>query len=298
MACLLDLPAEIRNRIWKLCLVSPTGIVQPVNRRDAYYLGYPGSFSLSGPFFYLVVDEHNFYPKLPGADTNDENPRTISLSLPRVCRQVYIETNDIFWTNNAFLFWSPHSLLRTFKGMSEYPFRHITSIRLHLQAEVGNELEIFDQTLELLIKQARTSSLRNLELRLKADSIKDMVDMKRGPVLHFGTHFGDSNFLYERFLPSLKKAQQLHNVEKVLVITDLLGQARIGSLHELFFNAKFSGAFRDIHEAWGGNLQWGSTLVRGATEVDPDPPSIQSLFRCDASRDIEVTTREELEQGR
>jgi hypothetical protein len=275
--------------------VSPTGVVQPVSRRDAYYLGYPCSFSLSGPFFYLVVDDHNFYPKLPEADKDDENPGTISLSLPRTCRQICMETNNLFWTNNTFLFWSPHSLLRSFKGMGEYSFRRATSIRLHLEAERGNELEIFDQILQLLIKQSKTSSLQNLELRLNLDSIDVMAGMKRGAVFQFGTHFGDSNFLYKRFLPSLEKAQQLQNMERALVLTDALGHEWVGPLPGSYLGGKCSEAFRDMQEAWGGRLQWGSMVVWHAKGASSDTLGLASNFPCDASKDIEMMIVEELE---
>jgi hypothetical protein len=57
MVSLLDLPGEIRNMIWDLCLVSPTGMISPLSRRDAYHSGVPGSCSYSGPFFYLQVEE-------------------------------------------------------------------------------------------------------------------------------------------------------------------------------------------------------------------------------------------------
>lgn len=293
MVSLLDLPAEIRNQIWDLCVVSPTQTVQPVSRREAFCLGYPNSCSPSGPFFYLVVDETNPFMRKSGANKYDKRPRTISLSFPRTCRQIYYETNELFWTRNTFCFWSPYRLMQTFKEMGRYPFRRIASIRLELYPAPGNELVFFDRSMQLLIKQARSSPLRHLELVLGLDSIIHMAAMKSGQYYYFGTTIPRLKVTYERILASLNKAHHLHHVRKELLIRSEGNLGTVGSVHELAARRRFDGVLWEIQEAWAGKPQSGSTVVCDAKEVFSHTLRSTPLSESDGFKDIQMKSLDE-----
>jgi hypothetical protein len=176
MATLLTIPREIRDEIWKLCIVSQTGFMAPLSRNTAFYRRLPRSTSSSGPHYYLVVAN-------PNADTYNMCPPYengfIILSLPRTCRQIYNETSHLFWTSNIFIFREPHNLICTFKGMGQTPSRCITSIRLSLGLIEGNVLEIFKKAIDLLLKRQSTSALRLLDLVLNAKQLAVMSCMKK-----------------------------------------------------------------------------------------------------------------------
>ncbi|KAH8601661.1 hypothetical protein B0O99DRAFT_713669 [Bisporella sp. PMI_857] len=93
-ARLLDLPPEIRNMIWKLVILSPTGSVAPITRQDAYYRKFADSRSYS-PHTYLTISSGSDTLNVPGR--NDY----ITLSLIRTCRQSYHEASFVFWSQTT-----------------------------------------------------------------------------------------------------------------------------------------------------------------------------------------------------
>jgi hypothetical protein len=136
----------------------------------------------------------------PNADADEvwgtSQTDIISLFLPRTCREIYNETNQLFWTSNTFTFREPKDLLWVFKGMGHMPSRCITSIHLPLGAIGGNFLEILLKALDLLAKKESMSSLQRLDLVLDVFHIQRISNLKisiptniMGHTMEFRTHF-------------------------------------------------------------------------------------------------------------
>ncbi|KAE9370635.1 hypothetical protein N431DRAFT_484812 [Stipitochalara longipes BDJ] len=272
MVSLLDLPGEIRNQIWDLCLVSPTGTISPLSRRDAYYSGFPGSCSHSGPFFYLIEEEkflmerdQAFHPHV------EPTASTISLSLPRTCRKIFEETNNLFWTKNTFYFPTPHRFISTFKFMGKYPQRRITSLRLCATPWLGNEIEWLEKALQLLISQRNPSSLRHLELLVDKETIIYMLGPKL-PGFAF-TRPPGPNHWSQKLLSCLKLARCLCSIEKNLVVTHTGTLSMTTNLPEALEETLW-----EIQDAWEGKVYWGSKMFfEDMNENAQEIPSTSSL---------------------
>ncbi|PMD46486.1 hypothetical protein L207DRAFT_214450 [Hyaloscypha variabilis F] len=259
MVSLLDLPGEIRNMIWDLCLVSPTGMISPLSRRDAYHSGVPGSCSYSGPFFYLQVEETKTHVERCQSTCRIEpNAPTISLSLPRTCRKIFKETNDIFWTKNTFVFRAPHELIYTFKSMGKYAQQRITSLRLCTTPRWGNQMKWLNKTMQLLISQRSSSSLRRLELLVDKESIIYQSEAKLlgSPPRLLPAHHTQT------FIPCLQQARCLRNIEKNLYVTQT-GNCPFTAAYppESSLFKVVEETLWEIQEAWEGKLYWGSTIL-------------------------------------
>lgn len=79
-------------------------------------------------------------------------------------------------------------------------------------------MEIFDKAIQLLIKQEKHSSLRKLELLIDTDTIEHMAGALPPP--YYFPNFQAPTIIAERVLSSLRQAQPLSNVQKILVVTD------------------------------------------------------------------------------
>jgi hypothetical protein len=269
MISLLDLPAEIRNQIFRDCLVSPTGTVRILSRRDAYHLGYPRSFSQSGPFFYLLVDDGSPVMSKSQLCGSEALRPTISLSLPRTCRKMYEETNELFWRSNVFYFYSPHNLRQIFILMGRLASQRIPSIRLRFVPGWGNNMEIFDKAMQLLIKQGKHSSLRNLELLIDTDTIEHMAGVY-SPLYSF-PNLQAPTIIAERVLLSLRQAQPLPNVQKILVVTDKT-LPTVEAIHQYPIVKGIRGHLQDLRDAWGGQLCWNSKMASDAEKWSSEAP--------------------------
>jgi hypothetical protein len=278
MISLLDLPAEIRNQIFRDCLVSPTGTVRILSRCDAYHLGYPRSCSQSGPFFYLLVDDGRPLKRKSQLCGSETLRPTISLSLPRTCRKMYEETNELFWRSNVFYFYSPHNLRQIFKLMGRLASQRIASIRLRLVPGWGNNIEIFDKAIQLLIKQGKYSSLRNLELLLDKDTIEHMAGVLPPPYTF--PNLQAPTIMADRVLLSLRQAHPLSNVQKILVVTDK-ALPTIEAIHQNSTVKGIHGNLQDLRDAWGGQLCWNSKMVSNTEKRSSEAPIkalIERLF--------------------
>ena len=278
MISLLDLPAEIRNQIFRDCLVSPTGTVRILSRCDAYHLGYPRSCSQSGPFFYLLVDDWRPLKRKSKLCGSEILRPTISLSLPRTCRKMYEDTNELFWRSNVFYFYSPHNLRQTFKIMGRLANQRIASIRLRLVPGLRNNIELFDKAIQLLIKQEKYSSLRNLELLLDKDTIEHMGGVLPPPYTF--PNLQAPTIMAERVLLSLRQAHPLSNVQKILVVTDK-ALPTIEAIHQNSIVKGVHGHMQDLRDAWGGQLCWNSKMESNAEKRSAEAPTkalIESLF--------------------
>ncbi|PMD25687.1 hypothetical protein NA56DRAFT_382958 [Hyaloscypha hepaticicola] len=269
MISLLDLPAEIRNQIFRDCLVSPTGTVRILSRREAYHLGYPRSFAQSGPFFYLLVDDGSPLKSKSQLCGSEALRPTVSLSLPRTCRKMYEETNELFWRSNVFYFYSPHNLRQNFKLMGRLASQRIASIRLRLIPGWGNSMEIFDKAIQLLIKQGKHSSLRKLELLIDTDTIEHMAGVLPPP--YSFPNLQAPTVIAERVLLSLRQAQPLLNVQKILVVTDKTLHT-VEAIHQNSIVKGIHGHLQDLRDAWGGQLCWNSKMVSSAEKGSYEAP--------------------------
>ncbi|KAK0100828.1 hypothetical protein ONS95_007276 [Cadophora gregata] len=82
---LLTLPREIRDEIYSWILISPTGYVRPINTGHS-----PTDPMPANPQF--TYSHHT-----PFQRTSSES---ISFTILRTCRQIYVEAKDVFWKNN------------------------------------------------------------------------------------------------------------------------------------------------------------------------------------------------------
>ena len=294
MVSLLDLPGEIRNQIWELCLVSPTGTIALLSRREAYHRSLPGSCSQSGPFFYLLVDNTNPGKGQQQPYDSDKLPPTISLSLPRTCRKIYEETNELFWTSNTFYFSTPHILRQNFRSMGILAQRRIFSIRLRLRPDWGNDIECFDRAMQLLINQGKNRSIRHTELLIDINSIEHMAGVKPNPFLYFSLPLGASNVMYKKFLPILHQANRLQNLQRNFVATHACSLATVEEILDYSVANEIHGRLRDLHEAWGGRFYWGSTLVWDAKNASPELAGNVPLEELVKPEDVET---ESVDQG-
>jgi hypothetical protein len=107
----LDLPGEIRNKIYKYALVSPTGLVFPLIN---------GRLRSSEYSLYATVDRDS-KDAAPQLYMNDD---TLAVSLHRTCRQIYQETAGLLWSN-TFYFIDPERASFHLKAMGQGPSRQM-----------------------------------------------------------------------------------------------------------------------------------------------------------------------------
>lgn len=192
MPTLLTIPQEIRDEIWGYCIVSPTGYIETFSKKTAYVRGFENALSPSYVLFLHLISElgpirtdlafevliilaqdcfqfvhldgwtltilprapHHFLAVATPYSGYENPPMLLSLSLPRTCRQIYLETNDLFWKKNTFWYQSAlfmDSELHPYRGMvSHVPYSRLTvlirwqglwpryrieSVRIHLNLE-------------------------------------------------------------------------------------------------------------------------------------------------------------------
>jgi hypothetical protein len=157
MPTLLTIPREIRDEIWGYCIISPTGYIETFSKKTAYLRGFEGALSSSYALFFhlifalgltradlafevlIIITQdcfksswfgwvltiifrapHHFIAYATPYNGYTKAPELITLSLPRTCRQIYLETNDLFWKNNTFWYQSAsfmESELNPYTGM-------------------------------------------------------------------------------------------------------------------------------------------------------------------------------------
>jgi hypothetical protein len=150
----LDLPREIRDQIYGYVLISPGGLVEP----RIYPRLFPAN-KKSAPQFSLNAD--------PLSDS--VTTESISLSLPRTCRQIYNETHGLFWRNNTFYFSTFYpfgtsmGVIKTLKMMGQTSSRLITSVTINMQY-ISGQYKTLGKVLQVLASRARHGAFRKLEL--------------------------------------------------------------------------------------------------------------------------------------
>jgi hypothetical protein len=179
--------------------------------------------------------------------------------------------------------------MQSFNGIGRYAFRRIASIRLELYPALGNELVFFGHTMQLLIKQAKTSHLRHLELVLGLDSMMNMAAMRRGQNFYFSTTIPGLKVTYEKILANLNEAHHLQHVEKELLIRNERNLGTLKLVHELAVTEKSDEILREIQEIWVRKPQLGSMRVCDAKEASSHTLRNTPLSDSGGFKDIEKT---------
>jgi hypothetical protein len=162
--------------------------------------------------------------------------------------------------------------------MGRLASQRIASIRLRLVPGWGNNIKIFDKAIQLLIKQGKYSSLRNLELLLDKDTIEHMAGVLPPPYTF--PNLQAPTIMADRVLLSLRQAHPLSNVQKILVVTDK-ALPTIEAIHQNSTVKGIHGNLQDLRDAWGGQLCWNSKMVSNTEKRSSEAPIkalIERLF--------------------
>jgi hypothetical protein len=248
----LDLPRELRDEIYAFLLISPSGVVSPhwVPRPLKPSSPKPAPFTAqtSTARFTLCINPPK--PRIVAAyNLKDfDRPRNerqyISLSLPRTCRQIYDETQGLFWERNTFYFSSHNAgVIRTLKIMGQVSSRLITSVTIRM-----DDREIIAQlskTLNVLASRARFGHFRRLELIWDSEEFEVLKRMSLQIPMARARQ-------YDELLEGLRTGERGGRFERVIRLPHLLGDGLNGKDAE--------ACARDLHFAFGGRLFWGDVL--------------------------------------
>jgi hypothetical protein len=228
-ASFFDLPRELRDFIYFQVLVSPTGYVEPV-------LVYQTKKSPSPRF--ALYRAFPIQSPLLDAEPGPQND-VLSLSLMRTCRQIYHETQSLFWKHNTFQFSTPHLLTQTLKSMGQIPSRKITSISLTLTLS-SSFSKTLPRALRILVSRARHGAFRRLSLEI------GRMDLIR--IASFKTSVEEKRIVaYDNLLAKLRDGGAGSNFDRCVNVETMLRNWRIqGSLDH--------DTIREVHLAWGGKM--------------------------------------------
>jgi len=210
----------------------------------------PSSFTTQNSSARFTLYTYPPRPRVAGSyDPKDhnrsrDNLQHISLSLPRTCRQIYGETQDLFWERNTFYFSSHNAgVIRTLKMMGQVSSRLITSVTIQM-----DDREIIAQlskTLNVLTSRARFGHFRRLELVWDSHQFKVLQSMS----LHVPMARARQ---YDELLEGLRTAQRGGRFERVIRLPyPLLGGLK---------GSEAEACARDLHFAFGGKMFWGDVL--------------------------------------
>ena len=246
----LNLPREIRDIIYEYALISRTGYITPI----------PDKSSRSPRFSVHTARELE-----PAAHSNEiilSDDNTLSLSLPRTCRQIYEETSGLFWSNNTFLFPDLPTLTRTLKSMGQIPSRQIRSISVNLHPRDWRAIR---KALALLTSRARHGCFENLHLDLHRSEFG---------VLTYWKHFGDAGHgeRYDEVLEVLRESSKECNFQRSMQVhcggfdgdESQLGTIRGRPQILFYFSSSASDLLTpyhaDLHLAFGGRMIYDGRL--------------------------------------
>ncbi|KAF4624953.1 hypothetical protein G7Y89_g13213 [Cudoniella acicularis] len=241
---LFRLPLELRLMIWNLCLLSPTGLVEPIDRKLAYYRQMPKSNSPSGPQFYLIYQE-------------DNSDSYLTLSLLRTCRQICEEAFPLFWKKNTFLFNSPSGFLKFSTQKVRFASQYITSLHLNIASFQGTALNYLEKVADSLTKRRPSeSAFCQLTLALQeTEIVRLLVDHISGDLRTEEARISDRFVDLERIFR--KVAQGLF--DKVLHVECTPTGGVDGT--DAFVEEILEKVISILAGALGGKCFWGSDLV-------------------------------------
>lgn len=243
MAQFLDLPPEIREMIFKLLVIPPTGCIEPVSRYEGYRRKFPGSRSRIGPPLYLTVNTLLEASDPLGRTCSTTMPELVSISFMRACRITYYEAQAMFWNSSTFIF-SSLSVMRTvLKCMGRIAAGRIKSIRLFTFPCGGVRFAI-----ETLKMELYTTSLRHLDIVLRREQVETIVKAEWVP------YMGCPRLLFEilGFASKVKISQRL-----IIPGTKTFDGADEDDTKDVI---------HQIERQWGERVVWGDTLP--CDEVD------------------------------
>lgn len=252
MATLLDLPRELRDHIWSYCLVSPTRCIEPISRSVAFYSQFPRSASPSGPQFYLAIKDPETHDSCLLTGTR---PEFISLSLPRTCRTIYLETTELFWKSNTFFFPSAVDLLHSFRDMGRIPSRCITSLSISICTIEGNAVEVIEKALRRLVQSAPRSSLERLDLVLSRKSLEAIARARLSMLGGRGSVRSRNALRYGEFLFALEETSRANAFKRRLILHN---DATI-PIEAVCMDAR--DTIQELHQKWRGQVYWGGNLI-------------------------------------
>jgi hypothetical protein len=251
----LDLPRELRDEIYAYALISSSGVVSPhwIPPRTSKFLvpKTPPPSTTTTTVSSQLIGRFRLYTNPPKlcpirgfeSETWREKHPYISLSLPRTCRQIYEETESIFWELNTFYFSSANAgVIRTMKMMGQVSSRLITSVII--QMDCGSDsTRLISKTLNVLASRARYGHFRRLELLWDEDQFKCLMDLaKQIPMARARQ--------YDELLEGLRTGESGGRFERVVRLPEMVGQR----------GREAEACARDLHFAFGGTLFWGDML--------------------------------------
>jgi hypothetical protein len=276
---ILDLPRELRDQIYGYILVSHTGyiaIVPNVYSGGKTERQYSKCTTKNRPSFTLrtnPVSTRKFQHRNGIYHAN--KPTYTSLSIIRVCRQIYYETQSIVWERNRLFFPvarpqgckpGPHEatlgVIKTLKAMGQTASRRIVSIRIDMPSITNSqECSSFGKVLNVLASRARHGAFRYLELSW--------------PKLTHRTEFGMLCLAQQRHFNGQHEA--LEEVKNYVALVEGLGHDREACRYERVIRLpggyllpdgrdlaticqNMDAVAEELHCAFGGKLFWGQQL--------------------------------------
>ncbi|CZT46573.1 uncharacterized protein RSE6_07020 [Rhynchosporium secalis] len=193
MPSFLDLPREIRDEIYIYSLTCPRGLL------SAYLLSRPPTLNSkrrvkvskrkksNKQHLHLITSPLSLPPNDPIFDKPDmflshNKNDYITLSLPSTCRQIYNETQGMFWRQNTFYFAAINEsgrslgISRTLKVMGQVASRMIQNLTIRMPNH-SIEYVGFGKVIKTLGSRARLGHFRKLEMAWNAAAIVDLMNM-------------------------------------------------------------------------------------------------------------------------
>jgi hypothetical protein len=175
-----------------------------------------------------------------------EERQYISLSLPRTCRQIYEETQTLFWEQNAFYFSDRNaSVIKTIKMMGQIPSRLITSVIIQMNC-ASEFIRLISKTLNVLASRARFGHFRRLELIWDNKEFGYLQELARQIPMAKAR-------VYDEILEGLRTGESGGRFVRVVRLP--AAPRQVGQR-----SRDANSCARDIHFAFGGSLFWGDEL--------------------------------------
>jgi hypothetical protein len=249
----LDLPRELRDEIYACALISPSGVISPhlipprISKAGSPKASPPPSTTSSSQLigrFRLYTNPPKLCPirEFESGTWRDKHTY-ISLSLPRTCRQIYEETQSLFWEFNTFYFSNANSgVIRTMKMMGQVSSRLITSVTIQMDCFTESTRAI-SKTLNVLASRARYGHFRRLTLVWDEDQFRRLMDLARQIPMARARQ-------YDELLEGFRTGESGGRFERVIRLPEMAGQR----------GREAEACARDLHFAFGGKVFWGDVL--------------------------------------
>lgn len=225
---LLSLPLEIRDLIYDLVLLSPTGYVElGCSCRCPTYSG------LSALSF---RSQSHYEPGDSRACTR------LSISLLRTCHQIHSEATSLFWTRNTFLLSNINRSFQILKDLGQIPSRKITKIELRISPHAA--YGTIKKILKALKSRTRKGALRFVRICFK--DFNEMLDLRAiEAVMSIQGQLG----CYDDFLETMRTDSEGWVGEKEMKVDIRESMKKL-----LGRRGEVELTVRELHFAWGGRM--------------------------------------------